>query len=54
VSKLSSEEMTEESEEEEVVACVKCGGKDFRARKVGGMRSGEKRLCCTKCGTVVE
>ena len=54
VSKLSSEEMTEESEEEEVVACVKCGGKDFRAKKVGGLRSGEKKLCCTKCGTVVE
>jgi len=50
VSKLSSDEESFESEEE-VVACKKCGGTDFRARKVAGKPS---MLVCTKCMTVAD
>jgi WD40 repeat protein len=57
VSKLSSDEGSfgeqedEDESEGEALACKKCGGKDFRARKVAG--KGQK-LVCTKCGTTVE
>lgn len=54
VSKLSSEgsssEMGDESEGE-ALACKKCGGKDFRAKKVVGRG---QRLVCTRCGTTAE
>ncbi|RDL39642.1 WD40 repeat-like protein [Venustampulla echinocandica] len=56
VSKLTSEEDTSELEDEEsegeALVCKKCGGKDFRARKVVG-KAGQ-RLVCTKCGTTAE
>lgn len=53
VSKLSSDEdsFEEESSDGEALACKKCGGKDFRARKVAG--KGQK-LVCTRCGTTAE
>ncbi|KAH8672532.1 WD40-repeat-containing domain protein [Tricladium varicosporioides] len=52
VSKLSSEEGTPEDESEgEALSCTKCGGKDFRARKVIGKG---QRLVCKKCGTHAE
>ncbi|RDW94867.1 hypothetical protein BP5796_00630 [Coleophoma crateriformis] len=54
VSKLSSEcsssEVGDESEGE-ALTCKKCGGKDFRAKKVVGRG---QRLQCTKCGTAAE
>jgi len=55
VSKLSSDdgasEMDDEDSDGEALSCKKCGGKDFRARKLAGR--GQK-LVCTKCGTTVE
>jgi ribosomal protein L40E len=57
VSKLSSDEGSMEEEEEntssdgEALACRKCGGKDFRARKAQGR--GQK-LVCKRCGAVAE
>jgi len=53
VSRLSSDdgsgELESESESDSsALACRKCGGKDFRARKVAGKG---QRLVCTKCGT---
>lgn len=66
VSKLSSEansdltdgdrDVEDETSDgsDQMVACRKCGGKDFRAKKVGvGVGRGQK-LVCTKCGTVGE
>jgi predicted RNA-binding Zn-ribbon protein involved in translation (DUF1610 family) len=57
VSRLSSdedtaEEQTESEDEESALTCPKCGGKDFRARKVSG--KGGQRLVCTKCGTAMD
>ncbi|KAH9886184.1 WD40-repeat-containing domain protein [Xylariomycetidae sp. FL2044] len=46
-SRLSSEVTSEEGEE---TACSKCGGRDFRAKKV----SGKQRLLCRKCGRMVD
>ena len=52
VSKLSSDGSAEDDESDgEALSCKKCGGKDFRARKVMG--KGQK-LVCTKCGMAVE
>jgi WD40 repeat protein len=55
VSKLSSDEGSVEGEDEssdgEALACRKCGGKDFRARKVQG--KGQK-LVCKRCGAIAE
>lgn len=54
VSRLSSDEGSGDLEDEsegEALSCKKCGGKDFRARKVVGKG---QRLVCTKCGTSVE
>lgn len=52
VSKLSSDGSLEDEESEgEALSCRKCGGKDFRARKVAGK---DQRLVCTKCGTIAE
>jgi WD repeat-containing protein 44 len=55
VSKLSSDEGTsgdlEDESDGEALSCKKCGGKDFRARKVIGKG---QRLVCTKCGTTAE
>jgi WD40 repeat protein len=55
VSKLSSDdgasEMDDEDSDGEALSCKKCGGKDFRARKLAGR--GQK-LVCTKCGTTIE
>ena len=52
VSKLSSEEPSGDEESEgEALSCRKCGGKDFRARKLYGKA---QKLVCTKCYTVVE
>lgn len=55
VSRLSSDEDTatnEESESDEsALTCSKCGGKDFRARRVAGKG---QRLACTKCGTTAD
>jgi WD40 repeat protein len=56
VSRLSSDEGSGELDDGEsesesdssALACRKCGGKDFRARKVAGKG---QRLVCTKCGT---
>jgi hypothetical protein len=49
VSKLSSDgSPTDEESDGEALSCTKCGGKDFRARKVAGKG---QRLVCTKCGT---
>jgi WD40 repeat protein len=52
LSQLSSDDNTEsdESSEGEALACRKCGGTDFRARKAG---KGQK-LLCTSCGTTAE
>jgi formylmethanofuran dehydrogenase subunit E len=52
VSELSSDDpgTEEDSSEGEALACRKCGGKDFRARKVG---KGQK-LVCKKCGTTAD
>jgi WD40 repeat protein len=57
VSKLSSDESVDEDEESsdgDALACRKCGGKDFRARKsmVGGKQ--KQKLVCKKCGTAAE
>jgi len=55
VSKLSSDEESQLEEEEssdgDALACRKCGGRDFRARKVAGK---SQKLVCTKCGTTAE
>ena len=56
VSKLSSDdgsgELDDEDEsDEEALACKRCGGKDFRARRVAG--KGQK-LVCKACGTMVD
>lgn len=49
VSKLSSDGSAEDDGSEgEALSCRKCGGKDFRARKVGGKG---QVLVCTKCHT---
>jgi WD40 repeat protein len=53
VSKLSSDEGASGDEDEsegEALSCKKCGGKDFRARRVAG----RQKLVCTKCSTTVE
>jgi len=51
VSQLSSDVSSGESSSEgEALACRKCGGKDFRARKAG---KGQK-LVCKKCGMTAE
>jgi len=48
ISRLSSElTASEEGEEKE---CVKCGSRDFRAKRV----SGRQRLLCGKCGRMVD
>ncbi|KAI1822498.1 WD40 repeat-like protein [Xylaria intraflava] len=47
-SRLSSEMMTSEDGEE--MECVKCGNRDFRAKRVGGVQ----RLLCGNCGRMVE
>jgi hypothetical protein len=56
VSKLSSDEGSGELDDEdesdgEALACKRCGGKDFRARRVAG--KGQK-LVCKACGTTVD
>lgn len=56
VSRISSDEdssVNEESasDDEAALTCPKCGGKDFRARRVAGKG---QRLACTKCGTAVD
>lgn len=55
VSKLSSEDESSENiddeSEGEALVCQKCGGKDFRARKVAGRG---QRLVCTKCGRTAD
>ena len=53
VSKLSSDGSLEDEDESdgEALSCKKCGGKDFRARKIAG--KGQK-LVCTRCGTTAE
>lgn len=51
VSKLSSDGSLEDDESDgEALSCRKCGGKDFRARKVAG--KGQK-LVCTNCHTQI-
>lgn len=55
VSKLSSDDGAsgdneEDESEGEALSCKKCGGKDFRARRVAG----RQKLVCTKCSTTVE
>jgi WD repeat-containing protein 44 len=48
ISRLSSElTASEEGEEKE---CVKCGSRDFRAKRV----SGKQRLLCGRCGRMVD
>ncbi|KAG4031067.1 hypothetical protein MFRU_010g01920 [Monilinia fructicola] len=66
VSRLSSEansELTDEYRDlegdasdgsDQMVACRKCGGKDFRAKRVGVGVGRAQKLVCTKCGTVSE
>lgn len=66
VSKLSSDansELTDGDQDAEgdtsdgsdqMLACRKCGGKDFRAKKVGVGVGRAQKLVCTKCGTVGE
>jgi predicted SprT family Zn-dependent metalloprotease len=55
VSKLSSDEGSDELDEDdsdgEALSCKRCGGKDFRARRVAG--KGQK-LVCKACGTTVD
>jgi len=55
VSKLSSDEGSPELEEDdsdgEALSCKRCGGKDFRARRVAG--KGQK-LVCKACGITVD
>lgn len=53
VSKLSSDSASSlgEESEGEALSCRKCGGRDFRARKVAGK---SQKLVCTKCGTTAE
>jgi WD repeat-containing protein 44 len=55
VSKLSSDEGSGELDEDdsdgEALACKRCGGKDFRARRVAG--KGQK-LVCKACGATVD
>jgi hypothetical protein len=55
VSKLSSDEGSPELEEEdsdgEALSCKRCGGKDFRARRVAGKG---RKLVCKACGTTVD
>jgi hypothetical protein len=54
VSELSSEACSPGYESEgEALSCKKCGGSDFKAKKVSG-RGTKQRLVCTKCGTVAE
>ncbi|KAJ9150774.1 WD repeat domain-containing protein [Pleurostoma richardsiae] len=61
VSKLSSELLTSEEEENgegegegeedgEEMRCARCGGMEFKARRVAG----RQRLVCGRCGAVVE
>ena len=50
VSKLSSEASQDEDSDGETLACKKCGGKDFKARKT----SGKALLVCKKCLATVE
>ncbi|KAF7899931.1 hypothetical protein EAF00_004267 [Botryotinia globosa] len=50
----ADQEVEEEASDgsDQMLTCRKCGGKDFRAKKVGvGVSRGQK-LVCTKCGTV--
>lgn len=71
VSKLSSEEnsvvgehaeevdgSSDSEEEEEALRCKRCGGKEFRAKRLVGVgaRIGQQKqkLACTKCGFVVD
>ncbi|TVY29856.1 putative WD repeat-containing protein [Lachnellula hyalina] len=55
VSKLSSDETTsgelDDESDSEALSCKKCGGRDFRARKVVGKG---QRLVCTKCGMTAD
>ncbi len=57
VSRLSSDEDTsgeledEDESEGEALSCKRCGGKDFRARRVAG--KGQK-LVCKACGTTAD
>jgi hypothetical protein len=55
VSKLSSDEGSGDLEEDdsdgEALSCKRCGGKDFRARRVAG--KGQK-LVCKACGATVD
>jgi hypothetical protein len=54
VSELSSEAGSPGYEsEDEQLSCKKCGGTDFRTKKVIG-RGTKQRLVCTKCGTIAE
>lgn len=52
VSILTSEELTSEgaSEEGEEMQCTKCGGHEFKAKKVGG----QQRFLCAGCGRMVD
>jgi WD repeat-containing protein 44 len=53
VSRLSSEFTSEDGEGEgegEQMTCLKCGGQEFKAKKVGG----KPRLLCSKCGKLVD
>jgi hypothetical protein len=52
ISQLSSEATSPGDESEgEPLSCRKCGGRDFRAKKMVGRA---QRLICTKCGTSLE
>jgi hypothetical protein len=56
VSKLSSDEdgsaeLEDDDSDGEALSCKRCGGKDFRARRVAG--KGQK-LVCKACGTTVD
>ncbi|KAI1339380.1 WD40-repeat-containing domain protein [Xylariaceae sp. FL0016] len=49
VSRLSSE-LTSEGGDSDEMQCVKCGSRDFRAKKV----SGKQRLLCGNCGRMTD
>lgn len=40
----------EAEEEEDVMQCRRCGGREFKGKRVGGKRV----MCCGRCGEVVE
>jgi WD40 repeat protein len=42
--------LDEDEEEEDVMRCRKCGGREFKGRRVAGRRV----LCCGRCGEVVD